>query len=142
MFRFNTRKKKPKLYNELVILGITAIAVLVAALIGGPYKIRLVSTILTVFFIITTALFFDIFRKQVQYNPYSYNTIFYFGFQCLCNKYEIFVNIVELFHNYIEIRHGNTVFLYINIRTRNSSTYELCFVNLFGGAWSVCRGAD
>ena len=83
MFRFNTRKKKPKLYNELIIMGITAVLILAAVLFGGPVKIRLIMTVLTVFFAVTTAVFFDAFRKQVQYNPYSYNTIFYFGFGLL-----------------------------------------------------------
>ena len=83
MFRFNTRKKKPKLYIELIVIGITAVIVLAAVIFGGPVKIRLIMTILSAFFAVTAAVFFDSFRKQVQYNPYSYNTIFYFGFGLL-----------------------------------------------------------
>ena len=80
MFRFNTRKKKPKLYHELIILGIAVVLVLLATLFGGEYSIRITMIIESVFFAVTTFVFFDAFRRQVQYNPYSYNTIFYFGF--------------------------------------------------------------
>ena len=80
MFRFNTRKKKPKLYHELIILGIAVILIILASLFGGAYSIRITMVIESVFFAVTTFVFFDAFRKQVQYNPYSYNTIFYFGF--------------------------------------------------------------
>ena len=80
MFRFNTRKKKPKLYHELVILGIAVILIILASLFGGDYSIRITMVIESAFFAVTAFVFFDAFRKQVQYNPYSYNTIFYFGF--------------------------------------------------------------
>ena len=92
MFRFNTRKKKPKLYHELIITGITALVAFALVLFGGPLKIRMLMVLLTAFFAVTTAVLFDAFRKQVQYNPYSYNTIFYLGF----GLFPLFVAIVFL----------------------------------------------
>lgn len=64
----------------MIILGIAVILIILASLFGGAYSIRITMVIESVFFAVTTFVFFDAFRKQVQYNPYSYNTIFYFGF--------------------------------------------------------------
>lgn len=80
MIRFDTRDKKPKLYIELVIMAVAAAAVICALLFAGEAKLAVVSAILAVFFAVSAAVFFMSFVKQAQYNPYSYNTIMYFGF--------------------------------------------------------------
>ena len=80
MFRFNTRDKKPKLYNELVLLAVAAALSVAASFFPGLLMDKLLAVIATVFFFVSVIVFLDAFRKQVNYNPYSYNTIFYFGF--------------------------------------------------------------
>ncbi len=80
MLRFDVRDKKPKLYIELVLMVIAAAAVAAAILFGGEWDLAIASAILSVFFTASAFVFFMTFVKQVQYNPYSYNTIMYFGF--------------------------------------------------------------
>ena len=78
--RFDTRDKKPKLYHVL------ALSVLAAAVLGvlnaaeGAEHVLASFFVLDVYFLIVIILLLDAFFKQLQYNPYSYNTIFYIGF--------------------------------------------------------------
>ena len=80
MLRFDVRDKKPKLYIELVLMAVAAAAVAAALLFGGEFNLAIASAVLSVFFTASAFVFFMTFVKQVQYNPYSYNTILYFGF--------------------------------------------------------------
>ena len=80
MLRFDTRDKKPKLYIELALLIVAAVAVAAVLLFAGDTGYAIASAILAVFFTASAAIFFMSFVKQVQYNPYSYNTIMYLGF--------------------------------------------------------------
>ena len=78
--RFDTRDKKPKLYHVL------ALSVLAAAVLGvlnaaeGAEHVLASFFVLDVYFLIVIILLLDAFFKQLQYNPYSYNSIFYIGF--------------------------------------------------------------
>jgi len=80
MLRFDVRDKKPKLYIELILMGVSAAAVVASLLFAGEWDLAIASAILSVFFTASVFVFFMTFVKQVQYNPYSYNTIMYFGF--------------------------------------------------------------
>lgn len=80
MLRFDVRDKKPKLYIELILMGVCAAAVVAALLFAGEWDLAIASAVLSVFFTASAFIFFMTFVKQVQYNPYSYNTIMYFGF--------------------------------------------------------------
>ena len=77
---FDTRDKKPNLY---ILLGLT---ICVAALIGvliaiGSDQSRLMICKVIIFYSFMAMIFLIwAFRGQIRYNPYSYNTIFYFGF--------------------------------------------------------------
>ena len=80
MIRFDTKDKKPKLYDLLLLTA--AAAVLLGVLIRSgaqPHKAA-VCVIVGVYYLavivrLVTALF-----GQLRYNPYSYNTIIYSGF--------------------------------------------------------------
>ncbi|MBO4327444.1 MAG: YdcF family protein [Clostridia bacterium] len=81
-----TRKKKPALYGFLVfsIVVVAAVAVLfgvtqTTGFNGLPY----ITLIMPAYFAITLAVLIAALIKQLQYNPYSYNTIYYFGFSLL-----------------------------------------------------------
>ena len=78
--QFDTRDKKPKVYNIAVLSCLTA--VLFAVLSAAPEEIlfQWANIILAVYFGIVIAMLADAFLKQLQYNPYSYNTIIYSGF--------------------------------------------------------------
>ena len=82
--RFDTRMKKPKLYN---IAALTVLmAVLFVYLSGLPELTRLkwANTALALYFALTALLLIRGVFQQMQYNPYSYNTIIYTGFVLFC----------------------------------------------------------
>ncbi|MBR3641553.1 MAG: YdcF family protein [Oscillibacter sp.] len=79
-FEFDTRDTKPKL-RALTALSVAA-ALILAVLIGTDARrhaaaIAIVTAVYA-FCAILTLLW--AFREQMRYNPYSYNTIIYFGF--------------------------------------------------------------
>ena len=78
--RFDTRDKKPTLY-DLLILTI-AVALLLTGLIrsGGQDQALAISLLLDGYFLSAILLLMSAFFRQLQYNPYSYNTIYYMGF--------------------------------------------------------------
>ena len=75
----DTRDRKPTLYNLLLL----TCAVLAAAgwmlLYAGNHSAA-VSVLLELYFMTAFALLLSALVKQLQYNPYSYNTILYTGF--------------------------------------------------------------
>ena len=78
--KFDTRDKKPNLYGLLipVLLAAVIIAVLVWQ---DPQKNALaVCIIADVLCLVIVIRLVQAFFQQLQYNPYSYNTIFYIGF--------------------------------------------------------------
>ena len=87
---FDTRDKKPNLYNLLIITGIVFFVV-GWLLLDGKTNAAAVSVILECYFVVVLALLIAAFVKQLQYNPYSYNTIMYTGFAL----FVIFVLIVD-----------------------------------------------
>ena len=81
--KFNTRDKKPKIWNVAVLAAVTCIAV---AVIAGrePVNLRAVVTVMCIAFALAVIFLINALIKQVQYNPYSYNTIYYAGFSLFC----------------------------------------------------------
>ena len=79
MMEFDTRDKKPKLYNLLILTGAVFIAV-GWLLLDGKANAAAVSLILEVYFAAALVMLLTAFFRQLQYNPYSYNTIMYSGF--------------------------------------------------------------
>ena len=80
MIRFDTRNKKPKLWNVAALSGV-AVAIAAALLLTGAEEhAAAVSLVLDLYFPLVLVLLIAAFRGQLQYNPYSYNTIFYMGF--------------------------------------------------------------
>jgi uncharacterized SAM-binding protein YcdF (DUF218 family) len=78
--KFDTRNKKPKLYNLLiqaVFLGV--ILYLLIRRDAERYAV-LISSLIAVYLLAALIQLIVAFFKQLQYNPYSYNTIYYMGF--------------------------------------------------------------
>ncbi len=77
---FDTRDSKPKLYGLLAVL--VAVFGAVVALIGfqAPHYILVCCVILAAYSLFAALTLLYSFREQIRYNPYSYNTILYFGF--------------------------------------------------------------
>ena len=80
MLKFDTRNRKPKLWNVL-IQALCVGGILALMILDGAHKhTLLISVLLDVFFLAVVIQLVVAFFKQIQYNPYSYNTISYMGF--------------------------------------------------------------
>ena len=114
--RFDSRTRKPKVYS-LGILTIVTILLLTLLLRDNtsPERLRWSSILLSVHFILAVIILLDAFRKQMEYNLYSYNTIIYTGF--------------AFFFTYIAF-----TYIYISIRSFGSagpySAHEILFTLL------------
>ena len=80
MVQFDTRNKKPKVYNIAVLTGVSACIYVLLTRVEAPMRYVCVSVLSTCYFGIVVVMLLSAFRKQLQYNPYSYNTILYTGF--------------------------------------------------------------
>ena len=82
MIRFDTRDTKPKL-RKIVILSAAAAAVLLVMHISGVAAFIPFSTVLIVYLALCLVFLLEALKGQLEYNPYSYNTIYYSGFSVL-----------------------------------------------------------
>ena len=136
--RFDTRDKKPKLYH-ILLLSVLAAAVLgVLNLPDGAEHMLTSFLVLDVYFLAVWILLLDAFFKQLQYNPYSYNTIFYIGFALfLLSVLATHVMItVQLLRFPEEYRVGEV----FNWMTNSASTFmilSLPFILIFSAALCI-----
>lgn len=79
---FDTRDKKPKLWNIAILSAVMVLAVTVLAFTGNGSQtsVKAMNTILLIYLVLVIILLIAAFFRQLQYNPYSYNTIYYIGF--------------------------------------------------------------
>ena len=78
--KFDTRNKKPTLYNLLIqVLFVLLIIFLLVQRDAARYAV-LTSALIGIFLLAAVGQLITAFFKQIQYNPYSYNTIYYMGF--------------------------------------------------------------
>lgn len=78
--RFDTRDKKPKIWNVAAISAIAVAAVAVLATLGGNRYILAMCLVMDAYLSAVIAMLIAAFFKQLQYNPYSYNVIYYLSF--------------------------------------------------------------
>ncbi|MBR5381950.1 MAG: YdcF family protein [Oscillospiraceae bacterium] len=78
--KFDTRHKKPTVWN-VAFLSAAAVAALYFLLRAGSPRGPFLANVLTaVYCAAVIAMLTAAFFRQLQYNPYSYNTIYYAGF--------------------------------------------------------------
>ena len=77
MFKFDTRDKKPKVWNIAILSVITA--VVLAVMISRQTSPAVIAAAVAVYLLLVIIFLLAAFVKQLQYNPYSYNTIYYSG---------------------------------------------------------------
>ena len=78
--KFNTRYKKPHIWAVAVLAVIAAVLIATFAATGADNHALPVIIILDVFFLAVIVLLVRAFFAQLEYNPYSYNIIYYAGF--------------------------------------------------------------
>lgn len=82
--QFDTRAIKPKLYHLIILAVLTVVTQLILLSGEDPLRQRGAVIILVLYFLAMIICLWDAFFKQLQYNPYSYNTIIYAGFGLFC----------------------------------------------------------
>ena len=78
--KFDTRSKKPKLYNLLFQTVFVLLIVILLVRQDAQRHAALISALIGLFLLAAVGQLSAAFFKQLQYNPYSYNTIYYMGF--------------------------------------------------------------
>ena len=78
LIEFDTRDTKPKLYGLLALSVVTAL--IIGVLFWGRKSAGAVCVTVAVYCFSAVVMLLYAFREQLRYNPYSYNTILYFGF--------------------------------------------------------------
>ncbi len=98
--RFDTLDKKPKVWNIAVLTAFVAAAVAALVFIGGDKYALAACAVVTVYLVAVICLLIRAFFRQMRYNLYSYNTIFYIGFAIF--TYSILITHVILLTNIIK----------------------------------------
>ncbi len=95
--KFDTLHKKPKVWNIAILTCITAVLTAVLACMGLKRNMIAISVLHVVYFLIVILLLVRAFFRQLRYNPYSYNSIYYSGFS-------LFVLTVLITHIILTVR--------------------------------------
>ena len=82
--KFDTRFKKPKVYSIALLTALLAVLFVALARFDEAPRLKWANAALTLYFAFVIALLAEAFVKQLEYNPYSYNTIVYVGFALFC----------------------------------------------------------
>ena len=95
MIRFDTLDKKPKLYDLLAVALALAVIYTVLIIYFGERSSVYIAALQTAYFVYVLIRLITVFFRQIRYNPYSYNTIYYFGFS-LVDVYVIAAHVLVL----------------------------------------------
>jgi len=80
IMKFDTRDKKPRIWNVAILSAVTVVVVTVLTALPGNEHILTISLILAAYFACVIVMLITAFFRQLQYNPYSYNVIYYLSF--------------------------------------------------------------
>ena len=78
--KFDTRDKKPKLWNVLIQALFVATVLLMMVRDGAHRHTAAIGMLIALFLLAALIQLIAAFFRQIHYNPYSYNTIYYMGF--------------------------------------------------------------
>ncbi len=79
--RFDTIDRKPKLFSLLPLTAAAAAAIVIIMITGVKDRHPgMAGAVLVIYFTAVLIRLVHAYCRQIQYNPYSYNTIYYFGF--------------------------------------------------------------
>ena len=134
----NSRDKKPKLRH---LLGLSAAAILVVSVLNliDPDRYAFVCCVtVAVYCLFAALLLLYSFREQIRYNPYSYNTIFYFGFALF--SFFVMIIYILLTVQLSQIPEGQAVSNILHYLTNSPKNFILFtspFILAFSGALCV-----
>ena len=123
--KFDTRDQKPKLWNLAVFTLIVALVAALLLLTGGTYRAAAICGVMSAYALGAILLLLWAFREQIRYNPYSYNTIFYFGFAL----FSVYVLIAYLLLTVHTLRHPEVYQTNMIIHTLLGSAESFMFLS-------------
>lgn len=133
MFKFDTRDKKPTVWN----IGFLTVCALAIVFILVKFKLAsslAVGIIVWIYLALVIILLVDAFIKQLKYNPYSYNTIYYSGFSLFVLSMLLtqIIVISNLLSGSIPLEHGvSDMISSFTGSARNYMMFSLPFVLIF-----------
>ena len=72
--------KKPKVWDIAVLSGVALVIITLLMLSGREKNVLAIDIVLVVYFVCAIIMLIYAFFRQLKYNIYSYNTIYYMGF--------------------------------------------------------------
>ena len=136
--KFDTRNKKPKLYNLLLqALFVLLIVILLVRKDAARYA-ALTSALIGLFLLAAVGQLIAALFKQIQYNPYSYNTIYYMGFSLFLLAVAVMqLRITLLLVRYPQVYQANEILHILLDSAKNFMYYSSPFLLLFSIALCV-----
>ncbi|MBQ9828359.1 MAG: YdcF family protein [Lachnospiraceae bacterium] len=133
-FRFDTLDKKPHLYGLLIMSVIALAAAFILLYTGIDSTYRITSAMLCIYAAAALFMLARAFFRQLRYNPYSYNTIYYFGFFLfgLTVLISVVYSTVQIYSHY-DINGLKTLVTVLMMSPRNFMVLSMPFVFIFAG---------
>ena len=136
--KFYSREKKPKVWSIAIISVSTIVLAMVMWLIGGNAWGGHIGTVIDIALVTIAVILFVAFRRQLEYDPYSYNTIYYIGFALLvCSM--ILTNIwltVMMYRSSVDYQIQNIPYVIANA-AQNYMLYTSPFILIFSIALCI-----
>ena len=136
--KFDTRKKKPKLYNLLIQAIFVALVLALLSRRDAERHAVLISGLISLFLLAAVGQLVAAFFKQIQYNPYSYNTIYYMGFSLFLLAVALMqLRITVLLIRYPQVYQANEILHILLGSAKRFMLYTSPFLLCFSAALCV-----
>ncbi len=136
--KFDTRDKKPKLYDLLAQALVLGLILFLLIRRGAERHGVLISALIGIFVLAAVIQLIAPFFKQIQYNPYSYNTIYYMGFSLFLLAVAVMqLRITLLLVRYPQVYQANEILHILLDSAKNFMYYSSPFLLLFSAALCV-----
>ena len=141
-FRFDTRDTKPRLLSLRILTCTAALAVGILAMTAADRAAKAICIVLALYALGMILALLWAFREQIRYNPYSYNTIFYFGFALFA--FFVFLTLVSLAVRIVRSPEMYTADGVLHALLGSAKSYMICslpFLVVFCAALCVSNAA-
>ena len=136
--QFDTRSKQPKLYNLLLQALFVLLIVILLVQKNAQRHAALISALIGLFLLAAVGQLIAALFKQIQYNPYSYNTIYYMGFSLFLLAVAVMqLRITLLLVRYPQVYQANEILHILLDSAKNFMYYSSPFLLLFSAALCV-----
>ncbi len=136
--KFDTRNKKPKRDNLLLQALFVLLIVILLVQKNAQRHAALISALIGLFLLAAVGQLIVAFCRQIQYNPYSYNTIYYMGFSLFLLAVAVMqLRITLLLIRYPQVYQANEILHILLDSAKNFMYYSSPFLLLFSIALCV-----